>query len=249
MMRFIICPLPRCGFQPDGYWPGDGAAPYGTRQVGLWTFMGVVCVLFALFGVAYVMRIGYDDWRVLPAAPWQLWLSTALLGTGDAVWQLAALAAMRRRRVLAHRLAVLGVALALAFIASQLGAWRALATQHAGLGSGPAAAFFYMLTGLHGVHVLGGVIAAGRVVLRFGGGDRAGVRAGERAGEGAGKRVVNRAGGGGRVDIVRISESLALCARYWHLLLALWLALFGLLFWVTPDVVQTICSTVGIPVR
>jgi cytochrome c oxidase subunit 3 len=229
MMRFIVGSLPRCGFQPDGYWPGDGAAPYGTRQVGLWTFMGVVCVLFALFGVAYLMRIGYDDWRVLPAAPWQLWLSTALLGGGDAVWQCGALAAMRRRRTLAHRLALLGVALALAFIASQLGAWHALAAQHAGPDSGPAAAFFYMLTGLHGVHVIGGVIAAGRVVLRFGGG--------------------KRAGGAGRADIVRIGEGLALCARYWHLLLALWLALFGLLFWVTPDVVQTVCSAVGLAAR
>jgi cytochrome c oxidase subunit 3 len=229
MMRFVVCPSLRCGFQPDGYWPGDGAAPYGTRQVGLWAFMGVVCVLFALFGVAYVMRIGYDDWRVLPPAPWQLWLSTALLATGDAVWQWAARVAMRRRRVFARRLAWLGVALALAFIGSQLGAWHALAAQHAGIGAGPAAAFFYMLTGLHGVHVLGGVVAAGRVALRF--------------------RPGKRAGGAGRADIVRISEGLALCARYWHLLLALWLALFGLLFGVTPEVVQTICSAVGIPAR
>lgn len=37
-----------------------------------------------------------------------------------------------------------------------------------------------------------------------------------------------------------------LCARYWHFLLLLWLALFALLFLVTPDFVQVVCESVGI---
>jgi cytochrome c oxidase subunit 3 len=40
-----------------------------------------------------------------------------------------------------------------------------------------------------------------------------------------------------------------LCAQYWHFLFFLWLAVFALLFYVTPEVVRAFCTTVGIPVR
>ena len=37
---------------------------------------------------------------------------------------------------------------------------------------------------------------------------------------------------------------IALCARYWHLLLAVWVALYAAFSWVTPDVARLIC---GVP--
>jgi cytochrome c oxidase subunit 3 len=37
---------------------------------------------------------------------------------------------------------------------------------------------------------------------------------------------------------------IALCARYWHLLLAVWLALYAAFNWITPDVARVIC---GVP--
>ena len=36
---------------------------------------------------------------------------------------------------------------------------------------------------------------------------------------------------------------IALCARYWHFMLAVWLVLFALLSWVTPEVARFICGT------
>jgi cytochrome c oxidase subunit 3 len=219
-MRMLwFCDM-RCPFQPDGYWPGSGPAPYGTREVGLWAFIGVVCTLFALFGAAYLMRIGYEDWRLLPPVPWQLWLSTALLAAGDAAWLLAARPAARRRPRLAHRLGMVGWMLSAAFVASQLGAWGAMAAQRIVVTAGPAAGFFYMLTGLHIVHVAGGMLAAAWVLAR------------RRPDDG-----------------LRFGESLALCARYWHALLLLWCAVFALLFGMTPELVREICTTLGIPAR
>ncbi|WP_338764546.1 cytochrome c oxidase subunit 3 [Massilia sp. METH4] len=210
----------RSGFVPDGYWPGSGPAPYNTREVGLWAFIGVVCTLFALFGAAYLMRITYEDWRVLPPVPWQLWLSTGLLVAGDAAWLMAARAARRQRESRAGRLGVLAWVISAAFVGSQLWAWSTMSAQQLDVTAGPAAAFFYMLTGLHIVHVAGGMLAAAWVLARW------------RADEGA-----------------RLAEGLALCARYWHALLLLWLAVFALLFWMTPSVVRDICAAVGIPVR
>ena len=64
----------------------------------------------------------------------------------------------------------------------------------------PANSFFYLITGLHGVHLLGGLVALGVVVAR--------------AGMGA--------------AVAKLRGSLALCALYWHFLFVVWLAMFAL---------------------
>lgn len=226
-------------FQPgDAGWRGGSGTPCSAGQIGLWVFMAVVCSLFMLFGVAYMMRIGYGDWRPAPSVPWQLWLSTVLLGVGGVGWHMAARAATVAAAAApvvvsgsvagtaggaaALRWCMLAWCSALGFLASQLGGWQALSAQQYLAAASPGAGFFYMLTGLHGLHVLGGMVAAALVTAglwRRGGADARG-----------------RAG-------------LALCAQYWHLLLAVWLALFGLLFMVTPEVVQALCASVGIGAR
>lgn len=120
--------------------------------IGLWLFIGVASTLFALFVTAYAMRMDRaPDWSAL-AMPWQLWLSTALLAAGSV---LLALAARRGTRALL----VAGGACALAFVASQLWAWQALAEARVSLAGNPAASFFYLLTAMHALHVGGGLVA------------------------------------------------------------------------------------------
>jgi cytochrome c oxidase subunit 3 len=53
---------------------------------------------------------------------------------------------------------ILSLLLASAFIAGQIYAWKQLQTQGIFLGSGPSSQFYYFLTGLHGLHLLGGMI-------------------------------------------------------------------------------------------
>ena len=65
----------------------------------------------------------------------------------------------------------------------------------------PAFAFFYLLTALHAVHLLGGLVVWGRTTARV-------------------WRVVE-------VGDVRLSVEL--CTVYWHFLLAVWVVLFALL--------------------
>lgn len=203
-------------FQPGtGEW--GGPARHGAAQVGLWTFMAVVCMLFLLFGIAYMMRIGHGDWRAPPAVSWQLWLSTALLAGASMAWQVAS-----GRAATGRRWCLLGLLCALAFIVSQLSAWRALATQGFAPAASPGAGFFYMLTGLHGLHVAGGIVAAVQVIRQPG---------------------FVHAGTG---DVRAVRARISLCRQYWHLLLALWLAMFALLFRVTPALVQDFCAAVGI---
>jgi cytochrome c oxidase subunit III len=128
-------------------------------DIGLWVFFCVASTLFALFLTAYAMRMDRaQDWTAL-AMPWQLWLSTALLAAGSV---LLARAARDDSKPL-----LIGAGLcALAFVASQLWAWQALADARVSFTGNPAASFFYVLTAIHGLHVGGGLIAWLRIAQR-----------------------------------------------------------------------------------
>ncbi len=47
------------------------------------------------------------------------------------------------------------------FLVGQLLAWRQLTMAGDGLTAAPAASFFYLLSGLHGLHIIGGLVALG----------------------------------------------------------------------------------------
>ncbi|MES2264168.1 MAG: cytochrome c oxidase subunit 3 [Pseudomonadota bacterium] len=193
-------------------------APLAVRKVGLWVFMAVVTALFMLFGIAYLMRMAAGDWRALPVVPWQLWLSTGLLALASAAWEVARRFAARGRAAAMRQAGLAACILSLAFLAVQWWAWLAMTAMHYRVDGNPANSFFYLLTGLHGLHVIGGLVAAAW----------------------AGAGLARRDGA------VRLSETMALCAQYWHYLFALWLLLFALLFYVTPELVQVVCESVGI---
>ncbi len=191
---------------------GGPAWPQGARRTGLWVFMVVVTTLFGLFGVAYMMRAAYEDWRPITYVPWQLFCSTALLVLCSLAWELARRHVAAGRREAARSTAIGALVLSAMFVLSQLYAWQAMTAADYGVAANPANSFFYLITGLHALHVMGGMVA--------------------------GAFAVRRAG-----------EAIGLCAQYWHFLFVLWLAVFALLFMVTPDLVRAFCTTIGIPVR
>jgi cytochrome c oxidase subunit 3 len=190
---------------------GPRAQAIGT---GLWVFIGVVTTLFALFLVAYAMRMDTGEWSAI-AMPAPLWLSTALLVVGSVLFEGSASAARALRQRRARQLLLAGAAAAAAFLCSQLWAWQQLVDARVMLASNPAASFFYLLTALHGLHVIGGLIAWSVVAQH-----------------------VLPAGAEPRAAAWRI----ALIARYWHFLLALWVVLFAALGWLSPEIVAFICG-------
>jgi cytochrome c oxidase subunit 3 len=214
------------GREPGGADSGRdrGVDRYAARRIGLWVFMGVVSSLFMLFSIAYVMRMAMTDWLPLRYIPWQLWLSTALLALASGAWELARRRALAGRGAIgegaARQAALLACLLSLLFLGAQLWAWQAMTAMNYRVSGNPANSFFYLLSGLHGLHVIGGLVAAALAGVAL---SRGGATAG-----GA------------------LTSTLVLCARYWHFLLLLWLALFALLFVVTPELVQVVCESVGI---
>lgn len=162
--------------------PGGGGAMHDREvrapgSVGLWAFIGVATSLFSLFLVAFAMRMDSPDWHRV-ALPWQVWLSTGLLGAASVAMQLSTRAAraghMERART-ALRLGGLGAA---AFVASQLWAWQALYALHVVPANNPAGSFFYLLTAMHGLHVVGGLVAFAYVAMDRGSGARTVTRIG-----------------------------------------------------------------------
>ena len=179
----------------------DGVAyALPVSKLGLRLLMTCMSVFLLLFVIAYSDRMFVADWHPLPE-PWLLWLNTVILILSSVAMQRGVNAA-RVRQVEAVKTNLLTAdGFAFAFLFGQLLVWQQLIGLGYFAASDPANAFFYLLTAVHGVHLLGGLIAWGRVVKRF-------------------KQAP---------DTVRLLESMELCATYWHYLLVVWLVFFTLL--------------------
>jgi cytochrome c oxidase subunit 3 len=186
---------------PLGEFPGTGASPVPAAKLGLGVFLAVISSLFALFISAYVMRMHMaGDWKPVPE-PGLLWVNTAVLIASSVALQRAHAAAERRDLAALKTGLLVGGLAVLAFLAGQLLVWRQLNDAGFYLAANPANSFFYLITAVHGLHMLGGVVALGRTSAR-----------------------VWRNG-----EPDEIGPSLGLCALYWHFLLVVWLVLFCLL--------------------
>ncbi len=180
---------------------GDVAAlRMAPARLGLWVFLAVVTSLFGLFLSAYSMRSHHGDWSHV-TLPDVLWVNTALLVLGSVSMQIAHHAVGRE---LLRRLKiglVAGGLFTLAFLAGQLVAWQQLNDSGYFIQGDPATAFFYLLTAVHGLHLVGGLWVWGRTMTRL-------LRGAE---------------------LVDLRLSVELCTVYWHYLLLVWIVLFGAL--------------------
>ncbi|RWP29639.1 cytochrome c oxidase subunit 3 [Mesorhizobium sp.] len=196
--RLMAKPWLEQGLIGDIIGPEGSALP--TAKIGLGVFLAVVGCLFALFTSAYFMRMALSDWQALPL-PRVLWFNTGVLVLSSIALQCASVAA-RRGEIDAVRLGLVTAGLtALAFLVGQLVAWRELTADGYLLTANPANSFFYLITGMHGLHILGGLVGLGRTTAG--------------------------AWNGARPERLRLSVEL--CAMYWHFLLFVWLAIFALL--------------------
>ena len=139
-----------------------------TPKIALVVGLAVIGALFALFASAAFMRMEFDDWRPVPL-PSIIWLNTALLLLASVALR-TALAAKARRDGPSLRLALVTATVAtLAFLLGQATAWAALVSTGVLITTNPAHSFFYLLTGLHALHILAGLAAtawAASVALR-----------------------------------------------------------------------------------
>ena len=209
---------PRNLWPPDRGGGGDDGGdfdPASSRYVpgaGLFAMRFVLVSIAALFvtiGAAYFVRSrSAVNWQHIHVPP-LLWLSTTLILASGWTLELARAALERRnsKRYAAWLEATLGIGLA--FLASQVLALGQLAEQGMYLRHNPHSSLFYVVTGAHGIHLLGGMGALCYLLLR------ASLRP---------ESVL--------FDYNRQRTRAAVSALYWHFLSVLWLGLFvALLLW------------------
>jgi cytochrome c oxidase subunit III len=190
--------LPPADARRDGSGRSGGLLSDPAR-LGLWLFLGTVTMLFVGFTSAYIARRGSGDWRPL-ALPPVLWANSLALVASSVTLEIARRRLRRWEPGVVAWLSATG-GLGALFVAGQLTAWRTLTAQGFLLASNPHNSFFYILTGLHVVHVLGAFCWFGVVLWKA-------------------RRMKYTPG----------QDGLGLFATFWHFLGVLWLYLFLLLF-------------------
>ncbi len=175
-------------------------------RIGMWVGLASIAMMFTSLSSAYIVRYASaNDWLPL-AIPRVMFVSTALILISSVTLELGRRRLKRSLQDAYGRYLLFTVLLGLAFLAAQLVSWRQLARQGIYLASNPHSSFFYLLTGAHAVHLLGGLLALTFLWLRS-------------------RRKI--------VDAVLVAKRQAAADAvtiYWHFMDGLWIYLFLLLF-------------------
>ena len=183
-----------------------------SAKTGLRFLMAAISSMFFLFFISYIMRSQISDWEAL-AQPWQPLATTNQLWINSVFLVIASIALEGTRYELGKHdlglsrefLWVAGAA-SLVFLAGQLSFWGFLSANGFYVQKNPANSFFYLLTGLHGLHLLGGLVALTVANYRL--------------------MMARRLRSNESTKLAKLSADL--CAMYWHFLMALWLIVFAL---------------------
>jgi cytochrome c oxidase subunit III len=201
--------------EPVSGGPGGGAVGNGSRgraggmtpdaRLGMFLFLAALGMLFAATLTGYlVVRTRAGAWPPAgsPRLPGGLWLSTVVLLLSSGTMQRALVAARAGREAALRNALHLTLILGLVFLANQQYNWQHfLAAHHLPPQANLYAFTFYMLTGLHSAHVIGGLVGLAFTVGRAG----------------QGRYTAASWAGVERMTI------------YWHFLDAAWLVMFFLL--------------------
>jgi cytochrome c oxidase subunit 3 len=164
--------------------------------------LGIVSVLmfFMALASAYLVRRGSADW-VPVRVPTLMWFNTAVLLMSSGTIEMARKWLGLLDGLGFRRLWSLTTVLGVVFLIGQVVAWRQLVGEGIYLASNPASSFFYIFTGAHALHVIGGVGALLYVAWR----------------------------NFERAQVTRVVAA-EVASYYWHFMDALWLFLLALLY-------------------
>jgi cytochrome c oxidase subunit 3 len=201
-------------------------------KTGLRILLLVISSLFFLFIVAFLIRSQLSDWEHLSepwkplAHPWQLWVNTGVLVMASICFQGARYLSRKpddKKKYFqkdfrnAYQSLILGGMFTLLFLAGQLYVWRELIQLGYYVNGNPANSFFYLFTGMHGLHLLGGMVAWSLAVVKVWQG----------------------------APLTSMKQKIDLCAIYWHYMLGLWLVLMFFLT-SSPETYATLARLCGL---
>lgn len=167
------------------------------KKFALWLFIVSIVMIFASMTSAYLVRQGEGNW-VEFELPFIFWINSAILIASSITVQWAYFSA-KRDNLEALKIAMgLTTLLGIAFLVGQWYSWVDLVNMQVFFVGNPSGSFLYVLTGLHALHLITGVIFLLIVLIA------------------ALKYKVHAK------NMVRME----MCTTYWHFLDILWLYLF-----------------------
>ncbi len=144
-------------------------SPSNTNIARIFTMFLLLVVLMTFGGLigAYIVLAtnGALEWRPFNL-PYQVWISTAIILSSSLTYHLSRNLLFKNEQAKSKKWLLVTTVLGAAFISSQILAWLLLYRRGVYWEANPYAGFFYILTAVHAVHVLGGVCALGAIVLR-----------------------------------------------------------------------------------
>jgi cytochrome c oxidase subunit 3 len=180
---------------------GFSPKPY---RLSLWILIAAIFMMFAAMMASYISLSGGEQWPPIEV-PRLLWLSTGLILASSLTMEAARRSLKAGGDPAYVRWVFVTLLLGLGFLASQVFAWRQLVGQGLYLATNNHSSFFYLLTGAHALHLLGGILGLNYLLLRT------------RRRRAEAKAEMRRRAAAGVVSV------------YWHFMDGLWLLLFLLL--------------------
>jgi len=172
-------------------------------RITMWVVIAAVVMMFAALSSVYII-LSAGEQRVRVAMPRMFFLSTGLILLSSISFE-SAKRSLKQGGVTRYvRLIAITLVIGLLFLGAQLMGWRELAAQGIYFASHPHSSFYYFLTGVHGVHLLGGILALVYLVART-------LRNGE------------------QITSERTTTLTDVVSLYWHAMDGLWLWVFLLL--------------------
>lgn len=203
------------GGSDDGNQPGkdfneDTTADSNDKfRIGMWFLLLVVLMTFGgLIGTYIVLATNSElEWRPFDL-PKQIWLSTVFILISSVTYQISKRALISDNQQKSKNWLLATTFFGAAFISSQILSWFELVQKGVYIASNPYAGFFYILTAVHALHVLGGILVLGYMLLR----------------------TWHKTNSDDELEKRKaVSGAVAI---YWHFMDALWIVLFILLgFW------------------
>ena len=162
--------------------------------------VSILMFFMALASAFIVLRRGSDAWVTVRLPP-ILWVNTIILVASSFTLEAARRRLSDSNAAGFRKLWLLTTGLGILFVTGQFIAWRQLVAQGVYIASNQASSFFYIFTGAHAVHLLGGVGAL--LYVSF--------------------RKLDKT----RISLSAVAE---ITSYYWHFMDGLWVFLLVLLY-------------------
>lgn len=127
------------------------------KKFALWLFMVSVVMVFAALTSAYIVRKGEGNWLIFDI-PTLFWVNTGVILASSISMHWAYLAAKRDSLESVKIATTITTILGIAFLVGQVLAWGDLVKNGVYFVGNPSGSFVYVLSGLHGLHLVSGVV-------------------------------------------------------------------------------------------